>query len=84
MRPQLNDQHRSPADVVLEHHITMVCLRLRTRAAREWMRQHVPRPDYAESPWELYCSVELGHAILQGMASSGLEVEAPTAARNAA
>jgi hypothetical protein len=79
MRPQLSDSlpDSLPArtDVVVEHHGTLLCLRLRTRAAREWMRQHVPPPDYMESPWSLYCSLELGSAILQGMASSGLALD---------
>ena len=84
MRPQPSDSLPAAlpakADVVIEHHGTLLCLQLRTRAAREWVRQHVPPPDYMESPWSLYCSLELGNAILQGMASSGLELEAAPAA----
>ena len=79
MRPQpahpLPPSMPARTDVVVEHHGTLLCLQLRTHAAREWVSQHVPPPDYRESPASFYCSLELGGAILQGMASSGLALE---------
>ena len=80
MGPHVTAPRRPLVDVAVEHHVTLICLQLRSRAAREWVRQHVPRPEFMESPGSLYCSLELGNAILQGMASSGLELEAAPAA----
>jgi hypothetical protein len=80
MRPQLAESSPRPlVDVVFENHVTLVCLRFRTRAAREWVRQHVDRPDFAESPWALYCTVDAAKQILMGMASAGLEIESGSA-----